>query len=259
MPLIFLIRTADMSYPILQGQCHTQDHHTNVPTSLLQHRYFPIQVSNHHINNNGEYYGCCNYEHTRIILVREMNFVHYCPDWDLYVVSPTSNRHTSPVRVLQLILVPYTLHKNECREFKDWTYIGSCRASAIRLDVEACVLMHLKSLNNYHHSHHHNNHPPLQPFRYSYPVGYSTFPPSITCNNEATTSSTYHWHLNAYMDMMVDESYTSVSRTTCLSPTATCVPGHDVANSSPIDECNVTPICDKENQNNHVACPDQRM
>lgn len=247
MPLKFLIRTSDLSYPIIQGRFHTPDHQTNVPTALLQHRYFAIQVSNDS-SNNSEYYGCCDCEHIRIILVREMNFVHYCSDWDLYVASSASTiLNIQPsVLVLPLILVPSTLHTNECREFKDWTFIGTCRASVIRLDVEAFVTKHLKRLRA--------DPRPQIPSRQIYPVEFSTFPTTNICDATqiTTTSSMFHWHLNVYMDMMIDESYTSVSCTTRLSPT---LPLSDSSKLPSIDEeCSLTSVCDKENRNNRTEC-----
>lgn len=238
MPLKFLIRTSDMSYPIIQGQYHDQNHLLPTPKSLLLHRYFHIQIGNQN-HHSKEYYGCCNYEHTRIILIREMNFVHYCPDWDLYVVSNKSAACHSPVRVLQLILVPHTLHTNECRAFRHWNFIGTCRACVIRLDVEAYVLLYLNG--GRHHQY---------PKQHAHPIAYSTFPLSDAYDIETTTSSTYHWHMDAYMDSMVDESYTSVSSTTCLSASSSSsTPSTMAPNVPSVDECKVNPMHDgKENQ-----------
>jgi hypothetical protein len=260
MPLKFLIRTSDMSYPIIHGQYHHHGDQKHVPTSLLQHRYFTIQVNSDNGRNSSigissnDFYGCCDHEHNRIILVREMNFVHYCSDWDLYVTAErttttttTTTNHNPSYHLLPLILVPYTLHRNECQEFKNWTYIGTCRASAIRLDVEAFVLKHLQSLNN---------HPVLDPQRYSYPIGRTTFQNTDIYNIQtATTSSNYHWHIDVYMDSMIDESYASVSISTCIAPLSVSI-SPDQRTTPPIidaaNACDLASTCDKENHINHT-------
>lgn len=220
-----------MSYPIIHGQY--QRHRTAgcstpvVPSSLLHQRYFTIQATNG-IDEKKHDEGC-SYRQSdcaRIILVREMNFVRCCSDWDLYVVTGRSS-----LLLLQLILVPYTLHRNECQEFHDWTYIGSCRANAIRLDVEACVLMYRK----------HRSCP--------YGVECAPFKTTHTNTREATGSSYCNWYIDAYMDSMVDESIASVSTATFSS--SSLVPLSNISNL-PIadvmdDECHTTIKCDKEN------------
>ena len=268
MPLKFLIRTSDMSYPIIQGQYHRGERTHHAPTSLLQHRYFTIQVNNDNsssssisMNDSGdsnEFYGCCDFEHTRIILVREMNFVHYCSDWDLYLAVPqqpttttttTNHNNQQSFHLLQLILVPYALHRNECQEFTAWKHIGTCRASAIRLDVESYVLQHLKSLS-------HNQQQQLNPQRYTYPVEHTTFQVTDTYRIEtATTSSAYHWHIDLYMDSLVDESYASASMSTYLTPSSSSsssllVRSPNRPNAASIDASQKAEFaftCDKEN------------
>jgi hypothetical protein len=230
MPLKFVIRTSDTSYPLVNGHRRLpqqETHHDSVVPRLLRHRrYFPVQIcstdSSYNIHNTIQvpvppFCGCCDREKSRMILLREKNFVACCAQWDLYVVLHDKYHHhqqqqnypcstksieTVPYQLLSMALVPwsYQVEQQECRQWPWWTFVGTCYASTIRLDMEAVLSFYFHKNDPYRH----------------YNITSENY---NTCHYhpyvETKTSSSYHWHVEVYMDQIVDESYLCISQSTC--------------------------------------------
>ena len=216
MPLQMVIRTQNKSYPQVNGNDRSVDLRSEwsnlriLPPSIQNQRYFDVQVCCNSINHGGNsdnvddsnsendcdkgfhqrfFHGCCGAEFPRLILLREMNFVVYSEFWDLYVLSYQAynwdDSCSSIYRCLHMALIPYSHHATieECRNWKLWTHIGKLRACVLRMDFEASVLQYL--------SHH-----------------------DKADMNQAMTSASFHWHVDVFMDSIIDESYKCVSIST---------------------------------------------
>jgi hypothetical protein len=107
---------------------------------------------------------------------------------------------------LQMALVPWTNGDvaEECRNWDTWMYIGTCRAFMLRIDLETAIQNYLR--------HHHCD------------------TASAIVNAETlSTSPSVHWHINVYMDSIIDERHLCVSISTCL-------PSEHLVNSPMIDD-----------------------
>jgi hypothetical protein len=218
MPLNLVIRTSDSSFPKVMGNDRSNVHRKEwnelfrLPPLLRSKRYFAVQVScqpiqydtssdkvndsnNENDSDNGRiqrtFHGCCGAEFTRMIILREMNFV-VCSDlWDLYVMSNQNYNWdaslSSVYKCLHMALVPHSDHVivDECRKWKSWTYVRTCHACMLRMDLEAAIRQHLREHDT-------------------------------MSKNRAATSASFHWHIDVYMDSIFDESYKCVSAATLI-------------------------------------------
>jgi hypothetical protein len=197
MPLKLVVRTSDSSYPEVMGKLHSDVEQKRwnelffVPPSLRTKRYFAVQVSST-CGYQQTFHGCCGAEFARMILLREMNFVACSDLWGLYVMSHQDYNWdaslSSVYRCLHMALVPFSDQSivDDCRKWNSWTYIGTCRSVVIRMDLESCIRQYLRKHDT-------------------------------KGMNQFSTSPTVHWHVDAYMDSIIDESYKCDSVSTSLS------------------------------------------
>lgn len=222
MPLNLVVRTSDSSYPKVMGTQRPDirreeglNELLSLPPLLRTKRYFPVQIACKPIsfdtnpfnnkfaesnNENGPdhrchqqpFLGCCGAEFSRMILLREMNFV-VCNDlWDLYVMSYQNYHWDSALptvyKCLHMALVPHSEKAivEECRKWESWTFLRTCNACMLRMDLESAIRKYLRSDNS------------------SAPV------------NNVGTSVSFHWHVDVFMDSVTDESHKIISVSTAI-------------------------------------------
>jgi hypothetical protein len=181
MPLKLIVRTSDHSFPLLKGQLLTPEQKLNTPIALHDQRVFSNVQILCNDSNDHNVAGCCRYNaKKRILWLREMNFLSIVDLWELY---STSNRFWSATQehdgltCLHLVLIPTAIsNKAQCRDWNAWTFLGICRASVLTLDLEAMVAKHLKS------------------------------------SVQLKTTPTFHWHVDVFMESIVDETQTCASQ-----------------------------------------------
>jgi hypothetical protein len=123
------------------------------------HRPYHVISGQAVLYHSDEYWGCCPHHGKRVLELQECHFADAAPDqdWHLYLVgswlSPTHAIH-------DFFLLPHNqtsidLARNTALE--GWSYVGSARASTIRMELDE-MLRHTLELNDhygyrYHHVH----------------------------------------------------------------------------------------------------------
>lgn len=181
MPIKLIVRTSDHSFPLLKGQLLTPEQRLNTPIALHDQRVFSNVQILCNDSNNHNVAGCCRYNaKKRIVWLREMNFLSIGDLWELYSLSTrfwSATQERDGLTCLHLVLIPTAIsNKAQCRDWSTWTFLGICRASVLTLDLEAMVAKHLKS------------------------------------SVQLKTTPTFHWHVDVFMESIVDETQTCASQ-----------------------------------------------
>jgi len=136
-----------------------------LPPPLRSKAKFFVQVS----HSDPHFSGCClRKTHDLVLTLSEAHF-RASEQWDLFVdEGPTSLQR---ITAIQMILVPHhdSSHIIEaCRSWSSWTFLGTCHASFLRMDMEDKMSDYLQGKN-----------------------------PPATLRRQML-----HWHLDVYMDSL---------------------------------------------------------
>jgi hypothetical protein len=114
------------------------NHHAikNCPECLRKMRHFKAQLDFDDLRSTG----CCAHFGKRVVEINESHFLDCHRDqWDLYSYIELSNKGHHCV-YHQFILVPQNHAANAqlkaTQHLHKWQYLGECRASTMRLDIE---------------------------------------------------------------------------------------------------------------------------
>lgn len=171
MTLKMIAKTVEVSFPTVQGQFLSEAQKGQTPLSLRERRHFAVQVCN---SGTGLFAGCCLSSYPRFIILREMNFMAYGL-WDLFVTTPeyhSAAPSNDDFTCLHTALVPHR-DAADSRQWKQWTFVGTCRTWILGMDMEATIGEFL--------------------------------------GRNSVTSNAFHWHLDVYIDSIEDDSYDCVS------------------------------------------------
>jgi hypothetical protein len=159
----------------------TPEQKLNTPIALHDQRVFSNVQILCNDSNDHNVTGCCRYyDKKRIVWLREMNFLSIGQFWELYAISHrfwSATQERDGLTCLHLVLIPAAISsKAQCRDWNAWTFLGICRASLLTLDLEAMVAKYLN------------------------------------LSVQLKTTPTFHWHVDVFMESIVDETQTCASQ-----------------------------------------------